>query len=189
YYINNSGTNVAGSYGNPVADPLAETTDVRVQSLLGAHTHIFGPRLVNEVRVSYLRRKFIDRRPGLDANFAGAIGLQGVTDQAFPAFTIPGYASLSSAAVGRFQTPIVDTQILDSLSLTRGKHAYKFGGEFRAGANSEIRDRGSSGALTFSPLYTSGAGVANSGNGLATFLLGAVNSGSVQLSDQINTRA
>jgi carboxypeptidase family protein/TonB-dependent receptor-like protein len=189
YYINNSGTNVGGSYGNPVADPLGDSTDVRVQSLLGAHTHIFSPSLVNEVRVSYLRREFIDVRPDLGTNLAGAIGLQGVTDQAFPSFTIPGYASLSSAAVGRFQTPIVDTQILDSLTMTRGKHAYKFGGEFRAGANSEVRDRGSSGALTFSPLYTSGANLANSGNGLATFLLGAVNSGSVQISDQINTRA
>jgi Carboxypeptidase regulatory-like domain/TonB-dependent Receptor Plug Domain len=189
YYLNNSGTNVTGSFGNPVADPLADSTDVRVQSLLAAHTHIFGPSLNNELRATYLRRKFIDRRPGLGDDLARTIGLANVTDQAFPVFTIPGYASLSSAAVARVQTPIVDAQVLDSVTWTRGRHAVKFGGEFRAGFNDERRDRGSSGVMAFSPLYTSNAGATGTGNALATVLLGAVNSGSVQISDRIETRA
>jgi len=189
YYINNSGTNVTGSYGNPAADPLADSTDVRVQSLTGAHTHIFTPTVVNELRVTYLRRKFIDQRPGLGTNLAATIGLRGVTAQAFPAFTIPGYASLSSATVSRFQTPILDRQVLESLSWSNGRHAFKFGGEFRGGANDEIRDRGSSGSLTFTPLITSNLGAANTGNALASFLLGEVNAGSVQISDLIRSRA
>src|SRR4030095_9664193 len=175
YYINNSGTNVTGSYGTPEADPLADSTDVRVQSLAGAHTHIFTPNVVNELRVTYLRRKFIDQRPGLGTNLAATIGLRGVTAQAFPAFTIPGYASLSSATVSRFQTPILDRQVLESLSWSKGRHAFKFGGEFRGGANDEIRDRGSSGSLTFTPLITSNLGVANTGNALASFMIGEVN--------------
>lgn len=189
YYINDSATNTTGSYGDPVADPLGDSTDVRVQSLTGAHTHIFGSNFVNELRLTYLRRKFIDRRPGLGTNLASAIGLRGVTDQAFPAFTIPGYASLSGSTVSRLQTPILDRQVLDSLSWSRGKHAYKFGFEFRAGANDEIRDRGSSGSLTFTPLITSNLGAPNTGNALAALLLGEVNSGSVQISDLIQTRA
>jgi len=189
YYINNSGTNVTGSYGNPLADPLSDITDVRVQSLLLAHTHIFKSHLVNELRATYLRRKFIDQRPGLGTNLAAAIGLKGVTDQAFPAFTIPGYAPLSSATVARFQTPIVDTQILNALTWSTGRHTYKFGGEFRSGANDEIRDRGSSGSITISPLITSNLGRPNSGNSLASFLLGEVNAASVQISDLIRTRA
>ncbi len=149
YYINNSATGVTGSYGNPVADPLADSTDVRVQSLTGAHTHVFSSSVANELRLTYLRRKFIDQRPGLGADLAGTIGLRGVTGQAFPAFTIPGYASLSSATVSRVQTPILDRQILESLSWSHRKHAYKLGAEFRAGANDETRDRGSSGSLAF----------------------------------------
>src|SRR5438105_4580785 len=172
YYINNSGTNVTGSYGNPIADPLADSTDVRVQSLTGAHTHVFTPTLVNELRLTYLRRKFIEHRPG-----------------AFPAFTIPGYASLSSTNVARLQTPILDRQVLESVSWSRGRHAFKFGGEFRGGANDEIRDRGSSGSFTFTPLITSNLGAANTGNALASFLLGEVNAGSVQMSDLIRSRA
>ena len=189
YYVNDSATNVTGSFGNPLADPLGDSTDVRVQSLLAAHTNIFGPRVGNELRVSYLRRKFIDRRPGLGTDLAGAIGLGNVTASAFPVFTIPGYSPLSSAAVARIQTPIVDAQVLDSVTWTRGTHAYKLGGEFRSGANGERRDRGSSGVMSFSPLYTSNAGAGNTGSALATFLLGAVNSGSVQISDRIDTKA
>ena len=189
YYINDSATEATGSFGNPVADPGANATDVRVQSLLGAYTRVFGPTLANELRVTYLRRRFIDERFGFGENLAGALGLRGVSPNAFPAFTIPGYAALSSANVGRIQTPILDRQILESVSWFRGRHAFKFGFEARFGGNSEVRDRGSSGALSFSPLFTGNPAAAHAGNALATFLLGEVNSASVQISDQITTRA
>ncbi len=190
YYINNSSTDNSGTYGIPASDPAGDLTDVRVQSMLLAHTHIFRPNLVNELRLTYLRRKFLDSRPGFGENLAAKIGLQGVSDAAFPAFTIPGYATLgNSGAVYRFQTPILDRQILDSLSWNRGKHAWKFGGEFRAGANDEIRDRGSAGTFGISPLITDLPGVSGTGNALASFLLGEVNSASVQVSDKIPSRA
>jgi hypothetical protein len=189
YYLNDSGTSNTGSYGSEVADPLANTTDVRVQSVLGAYTHAFSSTLANELRVTYLRRKFIDARFGFGEDLAGAIGLRGVTASAFPAFTIPGYASLSNANLARTQTPIQDTQVLESLSWFNAGHAFKFGFEARLGGNSETRDRGSSGVISVSPLFTSNNGAANTGNSLATFLLGEVSSGSVQISDRITTRA
>jgi hypothetical protein len=190
YYINDSGTYASGTYGIPVADPLADITDVRVQSVLGAYTHIFNSNVANELRYSYLRRKFIDTRPGHQQNLAATIGLTGVSDAAFPTFSIPGYATLGNpAAVFRIQTPIVDQQWLDSLSWSKGRHAFKFGSEYRAGANDEIRDRSSAGLFTISPLITSLPGIANMGNALASFLLGEVNAASVQVSDKIRTRA
>jgi hypothetical protein len=207
YYINNAGVNGSGTYGIPVSDPLSDINDVRVQSLLVAHTHIFGPALSNSLSYSYLRRKFIDSRPGAADNFASKLGLTGVSAATFPAFTIPGYgvpsgivsgtitipttgATLGNpASVGRIQTPIGDHQILDSISWNRGKHAWKFGGELRLGSNDESRDRGSSGNFTFTPLITDLPGVSGTGNAFASFLLGKVNSGSVQSSDLIQSRA
>src|SRR5450759_2280917 len=190
------------------ADPLADITDVRVQSILGSYTHIFSPAITNDFRYTYLRRKFLDTRPGFGDNFAAKIGLAGVSDAAFPAFTIPGYgvpagfvagnvtvpntgAALGNpSAVYRFQTPIVDRQVLESLSWFRGKHAWKFGAEYRAGANDEIRDRGSAGNFTISPLITDLPGFGSaSGNALASFLLGYVNAASIQVSDKIPSRA
>jgi hypothetical protein len=164
YYINNSNTSNSGSYGNPAVDPLGDLTDVRVQSVLGAYTHAFSSGLANEFRATYLRRKFIDQRFGAGEDFAGTIGLRGVTANAFPAFTIPGYASLSNANLARVQTPITDSQFLEALSWFKGKHAFKFGAEARFGGNSEVRDRGSSGSMTFSPLFTSNNSAPNTGN-------------------------
>jgi hypothetical protein len=190
YYINDSGTDASGYYGIPAADPAADTTNVRIQSVLGAYTHVFSPTLVNEVRFTYLRRKFIDARPGNGENLASQIGLTGVSDAAFPAFTIPGYATLGNpTAVSRTQTPILDDHIVETLSWTRGKHALKFGTEARFGANSEVRDRGSSGNFTITPLITSLPGVADTGDAFASFLLGEVNAANIQISDKISTRA
>lgn len=208
YYINDANTNNSGTYGVPVADPLADITDVRVQSMLGSYTHIFSPTMTNDFRYSYLRRKFIDSRPGQGDNLAAAIGLTGVSDAAFPSFTIPGYgvpagfvagnvtipntgAALGNpTAVSRLQTPIIDQQFLDAFSWYRGRHALKFGVEYRAGANDEIRDRGSAGVFTISPQITDLPGSSSStGNALASFLLGEVNAASVQISDKIPSRA
>lgn len=188
YYINDSYTENQGSFGIPVADSRANQTDVRVQSILVGHTHIFRPNLINELKVSFLQRKFIDTRYGYDANLAEAIGLTGVSGAAFPAFTIPGYSSLGGEP-GRIQTPIRDTQILESVSWYRGKHAFKLGVEYRRGANNEIRDRSSSGSFTFTPLITGVPGTSNTGNALASFLLGEVNAAAIQVSDLIPSRA
>jgi Carboxypeptidase regulatory-like domain len=208
YYINDAATNNSGTYGIPAADPLADITDVRIQSLLGAYTHTLSGTLTNDFRFTYLRRKFVDTRPGFGDNLAKSIGLNGVSDAAFPAFTIPGYgvpagfvagnvtvpstgAALGNpTAVYRFQSPIVDQQFLDALSWARGRHAWKFGVEYRKGANDEIRDRGSAGNFTISPQITDLPGSSSStGNALASFLIGEVNAASIQVSDKIPSRA
>ena len=190
YYLNDSRTHATGSYGIPESDPLADSTDVRVQSLLVAYTHIFGSSLINDLRLTYLRRKFVDSRPGHDDDLAAAIGLSGVSGAAFPAFSLPGYATLGNPnAVSRIQTPILDRQILETLSWSKSRHAVKFGGELRLGGNSEIRDRSSAGSFAITPLITGLPGVPDTGNALASLLLGEVNGVSIQASDRITTRA
>src|SRR5689334_25212749 len=58
------------------------------------------------------------------------------------------------------------------------------------GASDEVRDRGSAGEFTISPLITDLPGSsATTGNALASFLLGEVNAASVQVSDKIPSRA
>jgi hypothetical protein len=64
YYINDSFIENLGSFGLPVSDANANTNDARIQSILGSHTHTFSPNLVNDFKVSFLQRKFIDMRYG-----------------------------------------------------------------------------------------------------------------------------
>jgi len=187
YYLNDAGNENQGTFGRPEADPSANFTDIRVQSALVGYTAVLRPTLVNDLKVTFFQRKFIDKRFGWDEDLAGAIGLRGVSKTAFPNFAIPGYVALG-APPGRVQTPIRDTQFLESLSWFRNGHSLKLGFEYRRAGNSEVRDRGSSGIFQFVPQYTSLPGVGG-GDGFATFLLGAANSASVQISDRIATRA
>jgi hypothetical protein len=188
YYINDSFIDNKGSFPNPVAAPDSNTNDARIQSILGSHTHTFGPTLLNEVKVSFLQRKFIDARYGYDSDVAGELGLRGVSRAAFPWFTVPGYAALGGN-VSRIQTPIRDTQVQDAISYFRGRHAFKAGLEYRRGSNNELRDRSSSGQFGITPLITSLPGVAGTGNAIASLLLGEVNSVNINVSDQILSRA
>jgi hypothetical protein len=58
------------------------------------------------------------------------------------------------------------------------------------GANDEIRDRGSAGNFTMSPLITDLPGSSSTtGNALASFVIGQVNAASIQVSDKIPSRA
>jgi len=208
YYINDANTNNSGASTNAAADPLADITDVRVQSMLGAYTHIFSPTKTNEFRYTYLRRKFLDTRPGYGDNFASKIGLTGVSDAAFPAFSIPGYGVPPGTVLGnvtvpstgsalgnptmvyRFQTPIVDQQFLEAYSWYHNRHSFKFGAEYRIAGNDEVRDRGSAGVYTFTLLITDLPGSSSTtGNALASFLIGEVNAASVHISDKIPSRA
>jgi hypothetical protein len=187
YYLNDAGIENQGSFGIPESDPNANLTDIRVQSLLGSYTHIFNPALVNDLKMTFFQRRFMDKRYGWDENLANSIGLTGVSTTAFPNFAIPGYVALS-APPGRTQTPIRDTQVLEAITWFKSSHSLKFGFEYRRASNTEIRDRGSSGIFQFVPQYTSFPGVAGTGDGFATFLLGAANSATIQISDRISTR-
>jgi Carboxypeptidase regulatory-like domain/TonB-dependent Receptor Plug Domain/TonB dependent receptor len=188
YYLNDSFIGNRGSFSRREAAPDANVNDVRIQSVLAGHTRTLSPNLISELKVSFFQRKFIDERYGYGENLAGAIGLTGVSAAAFPTFIIPGYASLGGQ-VGRHQTPIRDTQILEAISWFRGRHALKFGVEHRRGRNTEVRDRSSAGAFSITPLITSKPGTSGTGDAFASFLLGEVNSASVNVSDQITSRA
>jgi hypothetical protein len=194
YYINDATTAASGSYRMPVSDPLATNTDVRIQSVLLTHTLTFSPTLLNNFQVSYMQRKFIQTRPGAGDDYAGQIGLRGVSTAAFPTLNVAGYALLGSqgvanSSVARIQTPIRDTQILDSVSKTAGQHNLKAGLEYRFGFNNESNDLSSSGNFVFNRLITDRPGASSTGDAYASFLLGTANSATLNATDVIPSRA
>jgi hypothetical protein len=194
YYINDANTTDAGSYGIPVADPLALATDVRIQSVLGTYSHTFSPSVLNTLQVSLMNRKFVQTRGGAGADYASQIGLAGVSAAAFPTLNVAGYALLGSQAVSnssiaRMQTPIRDLQFQDSLSKIAGRHAFKAGIEHRRGYNRESNDLSSSGNLVFNRLITDRPGASDTGEAFASFLVGAANSAALNRTDVIPSRA
>jgi hypothetical protein len=194
YYINDYRQQDDGAYGIPVADPSAGTTDGRVQSIMGSYVHVFSPTVTNNLSVSYDQRKFVQQRIGSGQGLARQIGLANVGNAAFPTIAINGYAPLgasgaTNAAVARIQTPVADTQVLESISKFHGRHAIKAGLEYRRGSNRETDDITSSGALTFTRQITDQPGVSGTGDGFASFLTGLANAASLQNLDTISSHA
>lgn len=195
YYINDATTTSAGSYGIAAADPLATSTDVRIQSVAVTHLHTFSPTLLNNFEVSFMQRKFVQGRAGASENYASKLGLTGVDGSAFPTFNVSGYGLLGSQGVAnssilRVQTPIRDTQLQDAVSKFAGKHALKAGVEYRFGSNNESNNLSSSGNLVFNRLITDLPGASGTtGDAYASFLLGFANSASLSKTDTILSRA
>ena len=132
-----------------------------------AHADV-NPTSVNDFRFTYLYRKFHNISEGLGGNYPEKLGLNGVPNNAFPQIVPAGFSNLGTNAQERQQYPIVQDQIVDNFSKTRGRHAMKFGLEGRRSRNHEFNYPTISGAFTFATTPTGLPGNAATGNGLAS---------------------
>jgi len=158
-------------------DPGAETINVTIRHqnyFYGNWTRTVSATIVNDFRMTYSNRVNHAQSVGLGKPWATTLGLRGVPDGAFPEFAAAGFTAIGSASQERRQFPIEQYQIVNNLSWIRGKHSFKFGGEIRPSYNYETNRPTASGAFGFSLLGTGQPGVAASGNGLATMMLGFV---------------
>ncbi|HLB88260.1 MAG TPA: hypothetical protein VJK29_11465, partial [Terriglobales bacterium] len=109
---------------------------------------------INEVRFGYSRYR--TSFSSLDANFDPAsIGLDfGTGKLGLPEFDFSTSSLENLGAIG-FSVPRGRTsqtfQILDNLTWLRGKHTFKFGGEFRRAAINNFNDNLERGIFSFSP--------------------------------------
>lgn len=142
------------------------------QYIFGQWTRVFSTAVVNEARFNYGRRFADAVSKGLDGDWPAKIGLKNVPPDAFPQFNPAGFASLGAGTHRRLSTPITNLQFVDSLSWVTGRHTLKFGGDVRRSFIMDQLRSSISGQATFSVLPTGQPGVAASGNGLATMLLG-----------------
>lgn len=172
-YLYNSGNNdVKGPYplgdvANPTAFILAHQRYVYANEI-----HIFSAAIVNDLRFNYGNRVAHSLTRGVGSNSPQALGLTGVSDNAFPNFAPAGFSPLGSTGQDRRQYPIQNFQYVDNLSWVLGKHALRLGFEARKSANYEVNLSTSSGSFSFSTLPSGQPGTAASGSGLASLLLG-----------------
>ncbi len=119
----------------PTGTPLAGATlqPEHDWSVTGAHNWVITPTMLNEVRVGWTG-SHTGTSTGLPASVIGdELGLQTAgplpPGDASPSFGISGFQTMSSSASSISQTSTL--QFLDNLTLTRGKHTYKFGVDYR----------------------------------------------------------
>jgi hypothetical protein len=173
-------------------------TDTRAQSLAGNYVHVFNSRALNELRIGYTRRSIDREASALDAPPSQSLQIPGIPtngafDNTLPTFSIAGLQQLGPSAntASNFRTDV--TQIFDAVSLQRGRHSLKFGLDFRRERLEVIQPPSPTGTFSFNPLFTNsqalpiiGSALSSfTGNALASFLLGQVQTFSIDIQEKV----
>jgi hypothetical protein len=137
---------------------------------------IISPTMLNHFNAGFTRRHRHETsgEGGYDGNWASKFGLKGVGDAVFPVFTYNYPANgISPPSDGNNLFDDNVFQYDDAFTWEKGRHSFKFGGEFRAGQFNLNLLTGSAGQFNFNAGPTSSAADTNSGFGFASFYLGA----------------
>ena len=120
------------------------------------------------------------------AGWAEQVGIRGTHNGPFPRVIIDPW---SSYARHQRKLPTISTTFLysPSISWTKGRHNFKFGTEIRKLQNNFTLGP-DSGSFTFNRNLTALPGVPGTGNVLASYLLGEVNNGSLNIPPVTGTR-
>jgi hypothetical protein len=156
---------------------------IRVQVFGANYNWIISPQVVNELKFGYNR--FWQTILTVD-NTKDPLGTYGINTGAtapnlgMPTIVISGFGSNSAPTLGGnrgwpLETIPNETFVFaDSVSYTRGRHTFRFGGEFRHGKTDNLRNREGKGQVTF------GGGSAFTGStALEDFLAGAPSGGQI----------
>lgn len=137
----------------------------------GTWYHNFSPSLINEARYTYTRRQALSISAGANSTLDQQIGLSGINQAFFPTATVTGFQALGNTSQQqRLQSPIRSDQYANNVTFSHGKHQVKFGVEYRYSSNLDMYSPTAGGSFAFNNTAT--------GSGLASLLLGWVNSAS-----------
>src|SRR4030095_9431149 len=180
---------------------------------VGNYLHVFSQRIINESRVGYTRRSIDRRALLLDSPASQSLGLPGIPQNAafqneLPTFTIAGLQQLGPSANtdSLFNTDVI--QVFDSVGWQHARHSMKFGVDFRLERLNVLQPPAPTGIFNFTAPFSNSRGTTNTigaqpgnattasvlsgqtGNALASFLLGQVSNFSIDLQqDVIHPRA
>jgi hypothetical protein len=160
------------------------------QSFASGYMHSFSQRTANEFRAGYTRRAITQVGTQLDSPPSQALSLPGIPSNAsfsniLPTFTINGVQQIGSPANASLNSRTDVTEIVDMVSFWRGRHTIKVGLDFRWERLDIIQPPQPAGVFNFSTLFTDLPGVSGTGNALASFLLGQVNTFSIDLQPKV----
>jgi hypothetical protein len=158
-------------FAGPAFSPLpgfGNDVPRRAQNLLLSHTQLFSSSLVNEARFAFGRVSIGVFQENRGTSLNQQVGLPDVSadpgDFGLSFLRISGFSALGH----EYNSPQASTsntfQVIDQVSYARGRHLFKFGGEFRAVRQDAFRNVQARGFLNFLGAFT--------GNPLADLLLG-----------------
>lgn len=163
------------------------TRDERAHLLRIAHDWVVTPTLVNRFSVGFNRDAPLTGSPTVGEGWPARLGLHGTGDDTGGAFPRVNFGSAVDDGMGiggeansyQAESSFIVSNVTTKIS---GRHSIRFGGDIRYyQLNARVFHR-THGTFNFGPGFTSNPASpdrANTGSGIATFLLGAVQGGTV----------
>jgi hypothetical protein len=146
-----------------------------------SESHTFSPNVLNVLNFTY-NFDFNSSAPSDPGNWSSQLGFGNAGANTFPLISFTdnsayGYNETFLGGTWQGNFSGVNSTIGDTVTWTKGRHNFSFGGDFTA---HQINSRSGSGALSFdfSYLTTAGPGYPYDGFGFASYLLGQSDKGS-----------
>src|SRR5262249_6058813 len=140
--------------------------------------HIFGPSLLNEVRLGYNRAIHFTRPlPVLgDRNIVQDLGLRnlnGLKPQFFgiPSVSVSGFSNRGENTLNQGAIENIIT-INDKVTINKGRHNFRIGFEYQNIRYQQYGEVSPRGSFTFTGVFTDPAATTRAGTALADYLLG-----------------
>jgi hypothetical protein len=152
-----------------------------------SHDYVVSPTMLNHITLGYTRTAVRIASYSLNQDWPTKLGLTGVNrgpDNTFPCieFIASGYSRLGDQNCNSRTLQANNAfQFGESFSWVRGSHSLKFGFDYRWMETNGIDPWRTMGWFQFNALETALPGVANTGNAIASFLIGNVNRGQLQV--------
>ena len=151
--------------------------------------------LLNELRIGDTRRTVDRAAAELARSASAALNIPGIPTTArfpntLPTFLVSGYQQLGSPpnTASAFSTSV--TEVADTLTWVTGRHTFKMGFDWRWSRLNVTQPPSPTGSFTFNAIGSDLPGTTNTGTPLASFLLGQVQSFSIDLQQgEIQERA
>jgi outer membrane receptor protein involved in Fe transport len=180
----------------PLPDGSGVTTgtlgpqDTQAWSFASNYQHVFSSSLLNDLRIGDTRRAVQRAAAQLNGMSLSGIPASASFSSTLPTFLISGYQQLGSPpnTASDFSTGVIE--VADSVTWLKGRHTIKAGFDFRWERLDVVQPPSPTGSYTFTSLFTDLPGVANTGAPFASFLLGQVQTFSIDVQrHQIQERA
>jgi hypothetical protein len=170
-----NGFDAAAHYIDNAADPGSPDRQYSNRRVTAEHVLTLSPGSVNTATVDISSNVSANASGSIDP--ATALGLTGLSAQVFPRI------SFGFLPVGRYNPNTRMARnvftFTDAQSLKLGKHSLRFSGQFQRQQVDTYQPSAPAGAFYTSAGYTDLPGIVNTGSQFTSFLLGAVDSGSV----------
>ena len=193
-YMESSKSSWAGRYSwgdenesSPGLNSNGSKLVTNLEQYMGSNTRVLSPSAVTETRFGYTRfYNSVGTLLAFQRNVVDELGIPGLTggdpvSWGIPSVGIANYTGIGDSTDGPFENKNSTIQFLNNTSITKGKHTFRFGGEYRKDQFNQVGNQFGRGNFSFSitptqdpRALTPGSGLPAQGDAFASFLLGNV---------------